>query len=112
MQSSLSRRALLNYAGITILLAGLACAEFIYWRGLQRAGGAQPGDDSLALLADSKAYDRAVETQVGVFGSMLIQCDRALAKLGDPGPLAITICAFSTVAAGGCFLAASRMPRG
>jgi hypothetical protein len=109
MQSSASRRSFLNYIGIAILLAGLGAGEFIYWRSLQR--GPAAGDDSYASLAGSKDYDRVIGTQVGTFGSIILQWDHALAEMEEPGPLAITISAVSVLAACGCFLVASRMPR-
>jgi len=106
-----SRRLLLNYVAIAILVAGLGSGEFIYWRGLQRGGDAGIDNDQLIRLSDSRAYDRTIETQVGTFGVVVNQWDQALGKLGEPGPLAATIIVISMLAAAGCFVAASRMPR-
>jgi len=111
MQSSISRRSLLNYAGVAILIAGIGTGEFIYWRSLQGGTGSGTGDDSLILLADSKAYDRQMEVNAGTFGLIMDQWMRSVAKLGEPGPLAITISVVSILAAGGCFLVASRQSR-
>lgn len=110
MQSSHSRRSLLNYAGIAILVAGLAAGEFIYWRGLRQGADSQNAE-ATARLADSKVYDYEVRTQVGTLGAIMIGWENALEKLGEPGPLAVTICVASAIAAGGCFMAARRMPR-
>ncbi len=101
---------MLNYIGIAILLFGASCGEFIYWRGLRSSDTSQ--DESLAQMADSKVYDRALETQVGTLGSLFVKWDHALAGLGRPGPLAVTIFIVSALAGGLCFVAASRMPRG
>lgn len=109
-QAPILKRPALNYIGIGILIAGVGSGELIYWRSLQNTDYSR-NDDSLIRLADSRAYDRTIETQVGTFGLIVNQWDRELAKLGEPGPLAITISAFSMLAAGGCFVAASRMPR-
>jgi len=107
MQSSTSRRSLLNYIGIVILIAGMATGEFIYWRSL----GRRSGTDDPGSLYDSRVYEQTMERTVGVFGVLLDQWSRSFAKLKEPKPLAITIAAVSMLAAGGCFLAASRMPR-
>jgi len=107
MQSSSSRRSLLNYIGIAILIAGMATGEFIYWRSL--------GDDSVsddpASLYESRVYEQTVERTVGVFGLLIDQWSRSFAKLKEPRPQAIAIVVVSVLAAGGCFLVASRMPR-
>jgi len=108
MESSISRRTLLNYIGIAILLAGVTAGEFIYWRSLH---GAAAGDDSLVLLADSKVYDRTMEVNVGKFGLMFDQLTRAAGRLREPIPLAITSITASVLAAGVCFIAAARMQK-
>jgi hypothetical protein len=110
MQSPTSRRSLLNYIGIFILLAGVGVGEFIYWRSLQGGSGT---DDEYPVLSqyDSRVYQRNVQMYVGKFGLIMDQWSRAAAKLGEPRPLAITITVVSTLAAGGCFMMASRMPR-
>src|SRR5271168_5078985 len=110
IHSPMSQRSLLNYAGIAILLAGLAAGEFIYWRSLKDGPGAGD-DDSLALMYNSRVYERTVQTTVGTVGLVMDQWSRAIAKLGEPKPLAIAIAVVSVLAAGGCFVAASRMPR-
>ena len=110
MQSPGSRRSLLNYIGIAVLIAGMGAGEFIYWRSLQ--GGSGTGDeDPLLSQYDSRLYQRDVQMYVGTFGLLMDQWSRSVAKLGEPRPLAITISVLSIRAAGGCFLAASRMPR-
>lgn len=110
MQSSSSRRTLLNYLGIAILMLGMACGEFIYWRSLHSP--TRSSDDDLLLNPDSsRVYERTLETQVGTFGVLMVKFSRALGKLKEPGPLAITICVISFIVAGGCFVVASRLPR-
>ncbi len=83
MQSSRSRRSLVNYAGIAILIAGLACGEFVYWRSLGS------GDGAPVSLTGSKAYEHEMETQTGKFGIIVNQFMR---RAGEPGPLAAAIC--------------------
>jgi hypothetical protein len=110
MQSPTSRRSLLNYIGIFILLAGMGVGEFIYWRSLQGGSGS---DDEYPLRSqhDSRAYQRDVQMYVGTFGLIMDQWSQAAAKLEEPKPLAITITVLSMLAAGACFIVASRMPR-
>jgi hypothetical protein len=110
MQSPTSRRALLNYIGFFILLAGLGVGEFIYWRSLQGGSGTD-AEDPLLSQYHSRVYQRDVQMYVGTFGLIMDQWSRAAAKLGEPRPLAITIIVLSMLAAGGCFMGASRMPR-
>lgn len=107
MPSSISRRSLLNYIGIGILLAGMAAGEFIYWRGLQENSSAA---EEMSPY-DSRVYEQDVQRYVGVFGLLMDQWSRALGKLREPKPLGITIIVLSLLAAGACFLAASRFPR-
>jgi len=110
MQSSISRRSLLNYTGLVILIAGMCTGEFIYWRSLH--GGSGAGDeDPLSGQYDSRVYQREMEVNVGTFGLIMDQWSRSFAKLKEPGPLAITITVVSMLAAGGCFFVASRLPR-
>ena len=110
MQSATSRRSLLNYIGVAILIAGMATGEFIYWRSLGR--DTDTGDAGLPnSLYESRVYEQTVERTVGVFGLLMDQWSRSVAKLGEPRPLAITIAVASMLAAGSCFLTASRMPR-
>jgi len=106
----ISRRSLLNYIGLFILLAGISVGEFIYWRSLQ--SGLERDEDPLTSQYDSRAYQRQVQTYVGTFGLIMDQWSRSAAKLAEPRPLAITIIVVSILAAGGCFLVASRIPRG
>ena len=108
MQAFTSRRSLLNYIGIFILLAGMSVGELIYWRSLQKGSKAE---DPLDSQYDSRVYQRDVQRYVGTFGLIMDKWSRAVAKLGEPRPLAITIIVFSILAAGGCFMVALRMPR-
>ena len=110
MQLPTSRRSLLNYIGIFILLAGMGVGEFIYWRSLQGGSGTD-AEDPLLSQYDSRVYQRDVRMYVGTFGLIMNQWSRAAAKLGEPRPLAITITVLSMLAAGACFIVASRMPR-
>ena len=110
MQSRTSRRSLLNYIGIFVLLAGIGVGEFIYWRSLQGGSGTD-SENPLVSQYDSRVYQRDVQMYVGTFGLILDQWSRAVAKLREPRSLAITISVLSMLAAGGCFMVASRMPR-
>jgi hypothetical protein len=106
----MSRRSLLNYIGLFVLVVGMGLGEFIYWRSLQ-SGSEKDEEDPLSSQYDSRAYQRQVQTYVGTFGLIMDQWSRAMARLGEPKPLAITITVLSMLAAGGCFIVASRMPR-
>ena len=110
MQSTISRRSLLNYIGIFILMAGMGGGEFIYWRSLQGGSGSDD-EDPLLWQYDSRVYQREIEVNVGTFGLIMDQWSRSFAKLKEPAPLAITIAVVSMLAAGGCFIVASRIPR-
>jgi hypothetical protein len=105
MQST-ARRSLLNYIGIAILIAGMATGEFIYWRSLHEDTPAEDADSPY----NSRVYEQTIERTIGVFGVIMDQWSRSLAKLEEPKPLAITIVVVSMLGAGGCFLAAARMP--
>ena len=109
MKSATSRRSFVNYLGIVILLAGMSVGCFIYWRSLQGDQGAAD-DDALAELENSRAYQQGVERNVGALGLLMVQCSDAVATLGEPRPLAITIMVAANLAAGGCFLVAARLP--
>ena len=106
MQST-SRRSMLNYIGIAILIVGLGAGEFIYWRSLRHESAAGDADSPY----DSRVYEQTMERTVGIFGVIMDQWSRTAERLEEPRPLAITIGVASMVAAGGCFMAASRMPR-
>ena len=78
--------------------------------GACKATKANDEDDALAEVEDSRAYQQGVERNGGVFGLLMVQWTNALAKLGEPRPLAITIMVAANLAAGGCFLVAARLP--
>ena len=101
-----SRRSLLNYIGIFILMIGMGAGEFIYWRSLH--GASETGEDPLLWQHDSAAYQREVQTYVGTLGFTLSQWAQTAA---EPKALGIEIAVASMLAAGGCFILASRMPR-
>lgn len=109
MHSSLSRRSLLNYIGIGILLLGMALGEGIYWRGPRSHSAA---GDSLLLDSpyDTRIYQQQMQRTVGIFGLMMDQFSRAMSVLHEPGPLAITVATTSLLIAGLCFLTASFLP--
>jgi hypothetical protein len=106
MQST-SRRSFLNYIGLAILIVGMSTGEFIYWRSLQSNSAADDADSPY----ESRVYEQDVERNVGVFGLIMDEFSRSVAKLGEPRPLAITIAVVSMLAAGSCFMVASRIPR-
>ena len=110
MASAIFRRSFVNYFGVFILLVGMSVGDYKYWRSLQDDAG--PGDEQLLLSQySSKAYQQAVQRNVGVFGMLVNQWSLELAELGEPRPLAITIMVVSSLAAAGCFLVAARLPR-
>ena len=109
MQSRSARRSLLNYIGIAILMSGMGAGEFIYWRGLRSE---RVSDEDLLLTPEtSRVYERQVGMYLGTFGLIMDRGSRALAKLKEPKPLAITIFVVSALVAAGCFAMASRLPQ-
>jgi hypothetical protein len=109
MQSPHQRRSFLNWLGIGILIVGMGAAEFIWSRSLrdQRPDGDAAGPSPY----ESRVYERTMERMSGKFGALMDQWTRAIAGLGEPRPLAITVGVCSMLAAGGCFFLASRFPR-
>ena len=109
MAFTIWRRARLNTLGIIILLVGVGTGDFVYW--LSGTHDAPTDDGVLAEQEQSKAYQAAVERNVGTFGALMAQWSDALAGLGQPKPLAVTIMIVSCAAAGGCLWVASRQPK-
>jgi hypothetical protein len=105
MTQPISRRSLLNYIGIGILIIGLGSGEFIYWRSLKNDAGADADSPY-----DSRVYEQDVERTIGVFGLIMDEISRSLGKLREPGPMGAAIAVVSVAAAGGCFFFASRLP--
>ena len=101
----MSRRSLLNYIGLCILIAGMASGELIYWRSLHAPPAAAEDGES---PYDSRAYQQEVLRTIGVFGSVMDQWDRSLATLREPRKLAVIIVIVSLLASGACFYTASR----
>jgi len=99
---SISRRSLLNYMGIAILIVGLGTGEFVYWRSLKDDSAADDADSPY----DSRVYEQTMERTVGIFGVIMDQWSRTVAELEEPKAFAITIAVVSMVVAGGCFVAA------
>jgi hypothetical protein len=99
---SLSRRTLLNYIGIAILILGIGTGEFVYWRGLKSEESTDPDSPYT-----SRVYEQDVQRTVGVFGLIMVDISQAL---HDPGTMGISIAVVSAALAGGCFFVASRMP--
>jgi hypothetical protein len=96
----MSRRALVNYVGAAILVLGMGAGEFLYWHATRNAT-----EDAGTSPYDSKVFHDDMERNVGAFGLLMYQ----LAHVADTPGLAIGVT--SLALAGGCFLAASRMPR-
>ena len=97
------RRARLNVIGLAVLLAGLGIGGLIYSQ-----GGTDDDDDVLAAQNQSKAYDQAVQRNIGAAGLLMDRWTQTLGKFTQPRPLAVTLILVSGVAAGGCFVAAAR----
>ena len=108
MAFTIWRRDRLNSLGIIVLLLGVGTGDLIYW--LASTSDAPTNADVLAEQTQSKVYQREVERNVGAFGALMAQWSDALAELGQPKPLAVTIMIVSCAAAGGCFWVASRQP--
>ena len=108
MPFTIWRRARLNALGIIVLLVGVGSGDLIYF--LAGPDDTPTDDAVLAEQEQSKAYQREVERNVGAFGALMAQWSDALAELGKPRPLAVTIMIVSCAAAGGCFWVASRQP--
>lgn len=108
MAFTIWRRARLNAIAIIILVAGLGTGDLVYW--LARADDTTSDDAVLAEQEQSKAYQREVEHNVGKFGALLGQWSDALAGLGTPRGIAVTIMVLSCASAAGCFWVASRQP--
>ncbi len=102
---SIPRRSLLNYIGLVILIVGLGAGEFIYWRSLREAPVAADADSPY----DSRVYEQTMERTVGIFGVLMDEWSRTVAKLEEPRAFAMTVAVVSMVAAGGCFIVAARM---
>ena len=110
----------LNTLGLAVLLLGLGAADMVYWAGpdrleqSNRRGTSQleTADQDFTLsIEDSRKSSREVEMYYGKLGLVALQWSRRLDALKRPGPLALMITIFSTLAASGCFLAANRLPR-
>ncbi len=99
------RRTRLQFLGVVVLLVGLSVGGFIYWHGLRDGSG---DDDVLAAQDQSKAYDLAMQRNVGPVGLLMDRWSDKLAQLGRPKPLGIVIMVVSGLTAGGFFLTASR----
>ena len=108
MAFTIWRRARLNALGMIVLLAGVGTGDLLYW--LAGTDNAPTDAEALPMQTHSKAYERDLERNVGKFGVLMAQGSDALAELGEPKPLAVTIMIVSCVAAGGCFWVASRQP--
>jgi hypothetical protein len=101
------RRSLLNYVGVGVLIFGMIAGELIYWHGLRNP----PPDYGPDWQTNTAVYEQTIERTVGDWGVVYDKIQRGLASLAAPRPLAIIICVASMIAAGGCFLFASRLPR-
>ena len=99
-------RTRLNLTGFVVLLVGLSIGGWIYRHGLQ--DDAQADDDVLAMQDQSKAYDQAVQRNIGATGLLMARGTETLEKLTRPKPLAFLLMTVSGLAAGGFFVAAAR----
>jgi len=107
MQSKMSRRTLLNYIGIAILIVGMGAGASMFLH----AGSSNNDADISDSLYESRVYQRNVEMYSGKFGLIMDQWTRKISNPGNTKPFAIIIILVSTLVAGGCFIAASEMPR-
>ena len=105
MKLHLSRRSILNCAGIVILIIGLGFGRFLYRKSIQVAS---PPDyqTEIVLPENSRIYQRNVAMYEGTFGLIADQWTRDFVKLGQPRHLSIIITVVTIIAAGCCFKAA------
>ena len=101
----MERRTLVNYIGIGILLAGMSTGEILYWHGLHTG----QENDMAENPYDSRVYQDDVKRNVGVFGLMM---DQGARVFREPKAMGVAVGLSAMAAAGGCFIFASRMPRG
>ena len=104
--SSPGRRTLLNRFGAVVLFVGICLGAFLYWSAPPvRDGSDAVYDDSTLSPEDTRRYAHDTEVNFGKVGMLVDGGMRAVAKLGEPRPLGITIIIASALVAGGCFLA-------
>ncbi len=104
---TIPRRAVrLQILGVILLLAGVGAGGLLYWRAVR--ADADPGDEILRAQEQSRAYQLAMEKNVGRVGLMLSQLSE---RLGEPRAVAVEVALAGGVAAGVCFALAARPPR-
>jgi len=109
-----ARRTLLNRFGAVVLFVGICLGAFLYWSAPPaRDGSDTVYDDSTLSPEDTRRYVHDTEVNFGKVGMLVDGWTRAVATLGKPRPLGITIIIVSALVAGGCFLAGAekRAPR-
>ncbi len=102
----MSRATRLYLTGVCVLLAGFGIGGTVLWQ--HPPDDAETDDDVLAMQYQSKAYDQAVQRNVGATGLLMSQVSHALGKFAQPRPLALAlmcVCGATTV---GFFVAAAR----
>lgn len=104
-------RARLQRAGILILAAGLCVSGLLFWRSL-RLDSSEDDEGTLREQEQSRAYELEMQKNVGPVGLLMSRWSGTLARLGEPRPLAVETLVVAGLVAGGCFRAASRLPRG
>ncbi len=98
-----SRRVRLNALGVLVLAVGLSVGGLVYWY-----NNAESDDDVLAAQDQSKAYDQAMQRNIGAVGLLMDRWTQTLEKFTRPRPLAIMLMLATGATAGGCFVAAAR----
>jgi hypothetical protein len=108
---SITRRPLLERAGIIILLAGLACAALLDLKARHDHALAQAApveEDSPLSPGDMKGYSRNAQMNGG---NLFVFSDWLSRFWHDPEHLAIALATASVIASGCCFFLAARKPR-
>lgn len=85
-------------------------SSLLLWRSL-RVDPSHGDETTLREQEQSRAYELEMQKNVGPVGLVMSRWSGALARLGEPRPLAVEILVVAGLAAGGCFRAAFRLPR-
>lgn len=106
-----ARRTLFKEIALVILVAGFCLGGLVYHSApptVNDAGADSVSDDSSLPPEDTRRYSHDTEVNLGQLGLLVDKSGRAVAKLAQPRPLAITIIVVSLLAAGGCFIVAAQ----
>ncbi|MEI9893805.1 MAG: hypothetical protein WDN28_07855 [Chthoniobacter sp.] len=89
-----ARRTLFKEIALVILVAGFCLGGLVYHSApptVNDAGADSVSDDSSLPPEDTRRYSHDTEVNLGQLGLLVDKSGRAVAKLAQPRPLAITI---------------------